>query len=41
MVNALVVNGRFVVRDHRCVNVDERAINEKAMTRARKLWERL
>ena len=40
-VNALVVNGRFVVRDHRCVNVDERAISEKAMTRARKLWERL
>jgi putative selenium metabolism protein SsnA len=39
-VDSLMVNGRFVVRDHRCVTVDERAISERAMARARKLWER-
>jgi len=39
-VDSLMVNGRFVVRDHRCVTVDERAVSERAMARARKLWER-
>jgi putative selenium metabolism protein SsnA len=40
-LDSLIVNGRFVVRDHRCATVDEPAIGEKAMARARKLWERL
>jgi putative selenium metabolism protein SsnA len=39
-VDSLMVNGRFVVRDHHCVTVDERAISERARARARKLWER-
>jgi putative selenium metabolism protein SsnA len=39
-VDWLIVNGRFVVRGHRCVSVDERAISERARARARKLWER-
>jgi hypothetical protein len=40
-VDSLMVNGRFIVRDHRCVTVDERTISERARARARKLWERL
>jgi putative selenium metabolism protein SsnA len=40
-VDSLIVNGRFVVRDHRCVSVDEHAISERARAQARRLWERL
>jgi len=40
-VDSLIVNGRFVVRDHRCVTVGERAVSEKALARARRLWQRL
>lgn len=40
-VDSLMVNGKFVVRDHQCVTVDEAAISEKARARARKLWARL
>ncbi len=40
-VNSLMVNGKFVVRDHQCVTVDEEAISERARVRARKLWARL
>ncbi len=40
-VDSLLVNGRFVVRGHRCVSVDERAVSERATQRARKLWQRL
>lgn len=40
-VHSLLVNGKFVVRDGHCVAVDERAISEKAILRARKLWARL
>ncbi len=40
-IDSLLVNGQFVVRNHRCVTVDERAISEKAAQRARKLWARL
>jgi cytosine/adenosine deaminase-related metal-dependent hydrolase len=39
-VDALMVNGRWVVRDRQCVNVDERLVAEKARRRARALWER-
>ncbi len=39
-VHSLIVNGRFVLREGRCVNVDERAISEKAAACARKLWAR-
>jgi hypothetical protein len=39
-VDALMVEGRWVVRDGRCVNVDERAIAEKAAACAKALWER-
>jgi len=40
-IHSLWVNGNFVVREGRCIAVDERAISEKAMTRARNLWARL
>ena len=40
-LDSLIVNGRFVVRDHHCVTVDERAISEKAVARASNLWQRL
>ena len=40
-IDSLMVNGKFVVRERRCVNVDEAAIGEQATARARKLWERL
>ena len=40
-VDSLVVNGKFVVRDHRCVTIDEHATSEKARARAQKLWEHL
>jgi cytosine/adenosine deaminase-related metal-dependent hydrolase len=40
-VNALLVEGRWVVRDGSCTNVDERQIAEAAAARAKALWERL
>jgi putative selenium metabolism protein SsnA len=40
-VDSLIVNGRFVVRDRQCVNLDERRIAAKAAARAKALWERL
>ena len=39
-VESLIVGGRWVVRDRRCVNVDERRVAEKAAARARALWRR-
>ncbi|HEV2445453.1 MAG TPA: putative aminohydrolase SsnA, partial [Candidatus Sulfopaludibacter sp.] len=39
-VDSLIVNGRFIVRDKRCVTVDERAVAEKAARQARSLWRR-
>lgn len=39
-VDSLIVNGRYVLRDKTCVNVDERRVAEKAAVRARALWER-
>ena len=39
-VDALLVHGRFVVKDRRCVTVDEPAIAEKAAAQARSLWRR-
>jgi len=35
-----MVNGRYVLRDKHCVNVDERGVAEKAAKRACALWER-
>ena len=40
-VDSLMVNGRWVLRDKQCVNVDARRVAEKASKRARALWERL
>lgn len=40
-VNSLWVNGKPVVREGHCVNIDERAIFEKASARAQKLWSRM
>jgi cytosine/adenosine deaminase-related metal-dependent hydrolase len=39
-IDSLMVNGRWVVRDKQCVNVDERSVAEKAAVQARSLWER-
>jgi cytosine/adenosine deaminase-related metal-dependent hydrolase len=39
-VDSLMVNGRYVLRDKHCVNVDERGVAEKAAKRACALWER-
>ena len=39
-VDSLIVDGRFVIRDHQFVNVDERAVAEKASACARELWRR-
>jgi putative selenium metabolism protein SsnA len=39
-VDSLMVNGRFVLRDKKCVTVDERAVAERAMARAQALWRR-
>ncbi len=39
-VDTLLVNGRPVVREKRCVTVDERAVAERAAKRAKGLWER-
>ena len=35
-----MVNGRMVLRDKRCVTVDERAIAERAAASAKALWKR-
>jgi putative selenium metabolism protein SsnA len=39
-VDSLLVNGRYVLRAKECVTVSARDVAEKAMTRARALWER-
>lgn len=39
-VHSLMVNGRWVLRDGHCVNLDEREIAEKAAACAKALWER-
>ena len=39
-VDALIVNGRFVLREKECVTVDERAVAERSAVRARALWAR-
>ena len=39
-VDSLVVNGRFIVKEKRCVTVDEPVIAEKAARQARSLWKR-
>ena len=39
-VHSLMVNGRWVLRDGHCVNLDEREIAEKAAVCAKALWER-
>ncbi len=39
-VDSLMVDGRWVLRQGRFANLDERAIAAKASARARKLWER-
>lgn len=40
-LDALMVNSRWVVRDGQCVHVDERRLAERAVRRARALWERI
>jgi len=39
-VDSLIVNGRYVMRDRQCVNLDERKVAEKAALRAKALWQR-
>jgi cytosine/adenosine deaminase-related metal-dependent hydrolase len=39
-IDSLIVNGRYVLRHGRIINVDERAICEKASVQARELWQR-
>jgi putative selenium metabolism protein SsnA len=39
-VDSLLVNGRFVLRDRRCVTVDERQAAQCAALQARSLWSR-
>jgi len=39
-VDSLIVNGRTVMRDRQCVNVNERKVAEKAAARAKALWQR-
>ena len=39
-IDLLVVNGRTVLKDKRCVTVDERAVAERAAKHATALWER-
>jgi cytosine/adenosine deaminase-related metal-dependent hydrolase len=39
-IDLLVVNGRTVLREKRCVTVDERAVAERATKQAKALWER-
>ena len=40
-VDSLMVNGRWIVREGRCVTVDEYQVAESAAARAKALWERL
>ncbi len=40
-VHALMVNGRWIVREGRCLTVDEEGVAEQAARRAKALWERL
>ncbi len=40
-VDSLMANGRWVVRDGRCLLVDEDEIAREASSHARKLWERV
>jgi putative selenium metabolism protein SsnA len=39
-IDTLIVNGRTVLRDKRCITVDERAVAERARRQAKALWER-
>jgi len=39
-VDTLIVNGRIVLRDKRCITVDERAVAERARRQAEALWRR-
>ena len=39
-IDLLVVNGRTVLKERRCVTVDERAVAERATKQAKALWER-
>jgi len=39
-VDSLMVNGHWVLRDSKCVTVDERAVAEKARKQAQALWSR-
>jgi putative selenium metabolism protein SsnA len=39
-VDSLIVNGHYVLRDRKCVTVDEREVAEKAAVQARALWRR-
>jgi putative selenium metabolism protein SsnA len=39
-VDSLMVNGRWVLRDRRCVNIEEASVAEKAAAQAKNLWER-
>jgi putative selenium metabolism protein SsnA len=39
-VHSLLINGRFVMRNREFLNVDERAVAEKASACARQLWRR-
>ena len=39
-IDLLVVNGRTVLKEKRCVTVDERAVAERAAKQAKALWER-
>jgi putative selenium metabolism protein SsnA len=39
-IDALLVNGRYVVQNKQCVTVDEGAVAEKAAVQARSLWRR-
>ena len=39
-IDTLIVDGRVVLRDKRCVTVDERAVAVRATRQAKALWER-
>jgi len=39
-VDTLIVDGRVVVKDKRCVTVDEAAVAERATRKAKALWQR-